>query len=138
MTPRPDLLVLTGDLVDQGRAEEYVLAQAVLDLIDLPVHVLSGNHDHAPTLLQHLVSAGHAQPAAQEPDRRYYRVDYPDLTLLCCDSTIPGRHDGRLGREQLRWLDTQLTDAAGRSREFDGSVAGAGGAAARVRAALLG
>src|SRR5699024_7128194 len=55
--------------------------------------------------------ADHAQPAAQETSRCYYRIDYPELTLLCCDSSIPGRHDGKLGREQLRWLDTQLTNA---------------------------
>lgn len=110
MDPRPDFTVLTGDLVDHGRADEYAVARAVLNQVDLRVHVLPGNHDHAPTLLQHLVDAGYARPADQEPDRCYYRVHYPGLTMLCCDSSLPGHHDGALGDRQLRWLDEQLTE----------------------------
>lgn len=114
MSPRPAFVVISGDLVDQGSAEEYALATAMLDLVDLPVHVVPGNHDHAATLLQHLTGAGYAKPAPQETDRCYYRIDYPELTMLCCDSSVVGRDDGELGPTQLRWLDRQLS-ASGRS-----------------------
>jgi Icc protein len=81
---------------------------ALLERLDLPVHVVPGNHDHAPRLLQALAGAGYAQAAAGEPGRCYYRVDYPGLRLLCCDSSVPGRDDGELGPTQLAWLDREL------------------------------
>ncbi len=114
MSPRPAFVVISGDLVDHGSAEEYELATAVLNSIDLPVHVVPGNHDHAATLLEHLAAAGHAQAAPDEADRCYYRVDYPELTMLCCDSSVVGRDDGELGPPQLRWLDHQLSASGDR------------------------
>lgn len=114
MSPRPAFVVISGDLVDQGSAEEYELATAVLNLIDLPIHVVPGNHDHAVTLLDHLADAGHAQAARDEADRCYYRVDYPELIMLCCDSSVVGRDDGELGPTQLRWLDRELSASGDR------------------------
>jgi 3',5'-cyclic-AMP phosphodiesterase len=108
LDPRPDCVVITGDLVDRGEAAEYQLAAALLGRLDIPVHAVPGNHDHAPRMLQALAGAGHVQAAEEEPDRCYYRVDYPGLRLLCCDSSVPGRHDGELGGVQLAWLDREL------------------------------
>jgi 3',5'-cyclic AMP phosphodiesterase CpdA len=59
-------------------------------------------------MLEALAGAGHARAAAEEPERCYYRVDHPGLRLLCCDSSVPGRHDGELGPTQLAWLDREL------------------------------
>ena len=108
LRPRPDCLVITGDLADQGQAAEYEAALALLERLDLPVHVVPGNHDHAPRLLQALAGAGYARASAAEPGRCYYRVDCPGLRLLCCDSSVPGRDDGELGPTQLAWLDREL------------------------------
>lgn len=108
LRPRPDCLVITGDLADHGQAAEYEAALALLERLDLPVHVVPGNHDHAPRLLQALAGAGYARASEAEPGRCYYRVDYPGLRLLCCDSSVPGRDDGELGPTQLAWLDREL------------------------------
>lgn len=108
LDPRPDCVLITGDLVERGDPAEYEQARKLLDILDLPVHVVPGNHDHAPTMLEALSDTAYVQPAADEPDRCYYRVDYPGLRLLCLDSSIPGRHDGELGPAQLEWLDSEL------------------------------
>ena len=108
LRPRPDCLVLTVDLADHGQADEYEAALALLELLDLHVHVVPGNHDHAPRMLQALAGTGAARAATEEPERCYYRVDYPGLRLFCCDSSVPGRHDGELGPTQLAWLDREL------------------------------
>jgi Calcineurin-like phosphoesterase len=39
LRPRPDCLVITGDLADHGQAAEYEAALALLERLDLPVHV---------------------------------------------------------------------------------------------------
>lgn len=108
LRPRPDCTVITGDIVDQGTAAEYEQARALLDVLDGPVHVVPGNHDDAAALLRALSATPLVQAAVAEPDRCYYRVDYPGLRLLCCDSSVPGLHHGLLGETQLRWLDAEL------------------------------
>jgi Icc protein len=108
LDPRPDCVVLTGDLADHGEPAEYEAALALLGGLDIPVHAVPGNHDHAPRMLQALAGAGHVRAAEGEPERCYYRVDYPGLRLFCCDSSVPGRHDGELGPTQLAWLDREL------------------------------
>jgi len=108
LRPRPDCLVITGDLADHGEAAEYEAALGLLERLDLPVHAVPGNHDHAPRMLAALEGGGYVRAAADEPGRCWYRVDYPGLRLLCCDSSVPGRDDGELGPTQLAWLDREL------------------------------
>lgn len=108
LDPRPECVVITGDLVDTGEVAEYECALALLRVLPIPVHVVPGNHDHAPRMLQALAGTPYVHAAAAEPGRCYYRVDYPGLRLFCCDSSVPGRHDGELGPRQLAWLESEL------------------------------
>ena len=106
--PPPDCTIVTGDLVETGTPDEYATARCLLDQLAGPVHVVPGNHDDPAVMLSQLSGTSYVQPAPAEPDRCYYRVDLPGLRLLCCDSNVPGRHHGRLGHTQLRWLDGEL------------------------------
>src|SRR5262245_47874640 len=45
MSPRPDVLVVSGDVADHGLPEEYAEARAWLDRWPGPVAVCPGNHD---------------------------------------------------------------------------------------------
>ena len=45
LQPRPDALVITGDLVDFGTPEEYATLREVLDELAMPFYVIPGNHD---------------------------------------------------------------------------------------------
>src|SRR3954470_91938 len=45
MTPRPDVLVVSGDVADHGLPEEYAVARAWLDRWQGPLAVCPGNHD---------------------------------------------------------------------------------------------
>ena len=45
MGRRPDLVVLTGDLVDEGRPEEYAMLRKILVALPIPYLVIPGNHD---------------------------------------------------------------------------------------------
>jgi 3',5'-cyclic AMP phosphodiesterase CpdA len=111
LRPRPDCVVVTGDVTDHGTATEYDEARAVLARFTVPVHVLPGNHDHAPTMLAAMGGQGWVDEAPRERGRCYYAVTYPGFRLLCCDTSIPGRHDGELGTTQLDWVDEQLSAA---------------------------
>jgi 3',5'-cyclic AMP phosphodiesterase CpdA len=115
---RPDCVLITGDLADHGDPAEYQTARELLGALDIPVHVIPGNHDNAAVMLRALSGTPYVRPGDEE-GRCYYRADYPGLRLLCCDSSVAGRHDGQLGPAQLAWLDAEL----GRDREVPAILA---------------
>lgn len=101
LDPRPDCVVVTGDLTDNGREEEYAALLEVIGDFPLPLHLTTGNHDDRDAM----VKAFGGEP--------YYAVDYPGFTVVALDSLIPGSPAGRLGAEQLAWLDTVLASRPG-------------------------
>ena len=47
LVPRPDLLLITGDLTDIGSPEEYAWLRELLAPLAMPMFVVPGNHDEA-------------------------------------------------------------------------------------------
>jgi len=101
LDPRPDCVVITGDLTDHGREEEYAALKEVIGDFPLPLHLTTGNHDDRDAM----VKAFGGEP--------FYAVEYPEFTFIALDSLIPGSPAGRLGEEQLEWLDGVLTARSG-------------------------
>ena len=61
LSPAPDVYVLTGDLTDFGRADEYqTLAQGVAQL-GKPSYLLPGNHDEREALRRAFPNHGYLQ-----------------------------------------------------------------------------
>ncbi len=108
LNPPPDAVVITGDLADNGTPEEYRIVGELLSRLPVPVHLLSGNHDDTANLVLSLGEHGFVGPSASTNGGCYYRADYPDLVLLCLDTSVPGEPYGCLGPEQLSWLDAEL------------------------------
>ena len=103
MAPRPDVLVVTGDVADHGHAGEYAEARAWLDRWKGPLAVCPGNHD-----VRAAYVAGLGLPARTVVDAVGVRFVMLD-SLVDADET--GRVDpGRLGDEQLAWLDARLAE----------------------------
>jgi Icc protein len=105
---RPDCVVITGDVVDNGMAEEYQAFLAVADGYPLPIHLATGNHDDASTMVEVFGHTGYLGDASSA----FYTVDYPELRLVFLDSAVPGSMAGHLAGEQLQWLDRTLADRA--------------------------
>ncbi|MFU8852693.1 phosphodiesterase [Micromonospora sp. SL1-18] len=104
LRPRPDCVVITGDLVGNGRPDEYVALREIIGRFPLPVHLALGNHDDRESLLDTFGGT----PYLGGGFLAYYHVDHPDGTLVVLDSLAPGDDAGRLGDEQLGWLDGVL------------------------------
>jgi 3',5'-cyclic AMP phosphodiesterase CpdA len=102
---RPNAIVLTGDLADFGRAEEYAHLRRLLEPLPMPYYLLPGNHDERSTLRQ--VFADHAYLRQWEPYIQYAIDDWP-LRIVAIDTVIPGEGGGRLDDERLAWLDHTL------------------------------
>ncbi|RML70205.1 3',5'-cyclic adenosine monophosphate phosphodiesterase CpdA [Pseudomonas syringae pv. syringae] len=50
LDPPPDLIVFSGDLVDEGRPEEYAMARELLQPLRQKLLMIPGNHDHRQNL----------------------------------------------------------------------------------------
>lgn len=104
LEPRPDAVLATGDLVDAGLPEEYALLRALLAPLAMPVYLLPGNHDERGAM--RAAFRDHRHLGTDGPIR--YVVEDHAVRLVLLDSLVPGDGAGRLGDEQLAWLDATL------------------------------
>jgi 3',5'-cyclic AMP phosphodiesterase CpdA len=109
--PAPDVVLLTGDLTDAGRPEEYALLRDLLTPIACPIYVIPGNHDARGAL-----RAGFADHAYLPPGDGFiqYVVEDHPVRLIGLDTTTPGDAGGLLCDARLAWLETQLAAAPAR------------------------
>lgn len=104
MNPRPDVLVVTGDVADHGLAHEYAEAGGWLHRWTGPMAVCPGNHDVRQAFVDGL--GIEARSVVEAGGFRFVMLD----SLI--DAVAGERVDeGRLGEEQLAWLDARLGES---------------------------
>ncbi|MEU4444813.1 phosphodiesterase [Actinosynnema sp. NPDC050801] len=102
--PRPDCVVITGDLTEFGQVDAYVQLRDLIGDFPVPLHLTTGNHDDPAALLE--VFGG--TPFLGGGVSAHYAVAHPGFTIVALDSWRPDGPAGRLGDEQLSWLDDVL------------------------------
>jgi 3',5'-cyclic AMP phosphodiesterase CpdA len=105
LDPRPDLVLLSGDLVDQGHADEYAMLVRLLRPLDVPILAIPGNHDEREAFRQ--AFAGQTWLPAQGPID-YAVGDRGPVRILALDVTLPTQHHGLVSEEAAAWLDCML------------------------------
>lgn len=106
MKPQPDAVLLTGDLTSDGDAAVYADLAHRLSRLRPPLYPLAGNHDDRELIRGRFAGAG-VLPAAG-PLR--YVVETLPVRVVVLDSLVAGEAYGRLGADQLAWLDARLAD----------------------------
>lgn len=106
LVPRPDLVVLSGDLANRGRADEYARLRELLAPMPCPWQLMPGNHDDRTNLRAAFPDQGFGDGALCCARRL---ID--GHLVLCLDTLVPGEEGGEIGDAQLRWLDA-ASDAA--------------------------
>jgi 3',5'-cyclic AMP phosphodiesterase CpdA len=109
LDPAPDLVVISGDLVDDGRPAQYDHLAEMVRRIDAPVLLMPGNHDSPATLRATIPAADRLPEHAVEHDGPFLDVviDGP-VRVIALDSSRGPDPSGRLEPSQLSWLDEQL------------------------------
>ena len=102
LAPRPDAVLISGDLSDDGSDAELERARELLAPIDAPLLVLAGNHDDRLALRRQFDVPG----ADDEPVQ--YAAELGPLRLLVLDTTRPGEEHGELDASRLGWLEDSL------------------------------
>ena len=109
LVPAPELVLLTGDLGNDGTDAEYDIAREILAPLQAPLLVIPGNHDRREPLAR---AFGHGLLEDGNPFFQY-RVVRPNLVILALDTLLEGRPEGGLCGERLAWLERALTEHAG-------------------------
>lgn len=104
MTPQPDLLLATGDLVDRGDRESYRRLENALSVVPFPVYMCLGNHDLREPFAQQFPDTPTADGFVQ------YEVDDGPLRLLFLDTLEEGRHGGAFCETRAAWLAERLDE----------------------------
>ena len=103
--PRPDIVILSGDLVNDGTAAEYGVARETLGKIKQPLLLIPGNHDN-PNVIR-LCFADHSYLPQSGP-MHFVADTYGPVRIIGLDVTVPGQHHGDMDDDAVRWLETAL------------------------------
>lgn len=95
-------VVLTGDITELGTNEELKLAKQILDSLDVPWHIIPGNHDTGWS-----ESGGVMFTTVFGYDK--FSFEYQGIRFLGCPSGPYVRmSDGHVPRDAVNWLDAEL------------------------------
>lgn len=108
-TPRPDLVVISGDLVDSPSNEAYDHFTRLLTTLELPFAAIPGNHDD-----RDLMRAALPQPYASPRGALHSVREVGGVDVVLIDSVTPGENYGTLDADGLAWLETALSTSTTR------------------------
>jgi Icc protein len=105
LEPRPELVLISGDLVDEGHPDEYAALRIILSRLQIPYWVIPGNHDER-SAFRRAFSDHLYLPSGEGP--LHYSVETFPVRILALDSTVPGQHHGMIDEVGLEWLARSL------------------------------
>ncbi|MFZ6761891.1 phosphodiesterase [Pseudoroseomonas sp. WGS1072] len=111
LDPAPDLVLLSGDLVDEGTAEEYAAARQALSAIRKPLLAIPGNHDHRERFRCCFRDRGYLP---SEGPLHFAQGAFGPVRILGLDITVPGEHHGDMTDEACAWLAARLAEEPSR------------------------
>lgn len=104
---KPDLLLATGDLSEDGSQKSYRLLKQHLNLPGIPVLALPGNHDDAVLL---------AEVFPSSPVETISITEHGPWQIIRLNSCLPCKPEGRVSEKTLEDLGCLLSDDSQRPR----------------------
>lgn len=103
---RPDLLLATGDLTENGDTDSYRRLANAFSQCDFPVWLAMGNHDDRANFASYFphipVQDGFVQ----------YVIALKGRRIIILDTLEPGRHGGAFCERRASWLAERLNEDA--------------------------
>jgi 3',5'-cyclic-AMP phosphodiesterase len=100
-TAAPDLVVVAGDLTDEGYPDQYPIAKQELEAIECPnVVLVPGNHD-----ARHVGYLYFEETLGSRDSRLRLELGGSTVALVAVDSSKPDLDEGEVGREHYAWIE---------------------------------
>ncbi|MFI5416771.1 MAG: metallophosphoesterase family protein [Nitrososphaerales archaeon] len=98
---KPDAVIVTGDLTNEGLSKEYVKAKSLLSRLDTKkIIAISGNHDYRNT--------GYLLFKKHFPFEAVNELA-DDVVVVTLGTARPDRDEGEVGYRQNLWLERTMT-----------------------------
>ena len=107
LDPAPDLIIHTGDIVHNGRPDEYKKAVAILQQANAPVYALVGNKDDRANMREAFSGFGFIRPDTEFVD--YCVEDFP-VRLIMLDTLLAGSNMGGFCDNRMQNLETMIAE----------------------------
>ncbi|WP_295115749.1 metallophosphoesterase [uncultured Methanobrevibacter sp.] len=99
---QPDMIILSGDITDNGYYKEFKQANRYLSMFEPPLFAVPGNHDAR--------NLGYQTFEELIGERSWKLTVGDDFTVIGLDSSTPDENSGGIGRPQHLWLEHQLDE----------------------------
>lgn len=99
--PDPDLILVTGDIAQDGSIAAYQLMADRLRAFRCPIIWSMGNHDQREAMDAVAGPLGYMRKS----------IELGDWLVVCLDSSCPRKVYGRIDPEELEWLAETLSNA---------------------------
>lgn len=99
-----DFVIVSGDITETGKSADLELAKAILDSLNIPYHIIPGNHD-----TKWSESGATKFPELWGSDK--FNFEFRGMRFIGMhQGPIMRMADGHFSPEDLRWLDSQLAE----------------------------
>jgi 3',5'-cyclic AMP phosphodiesterase CpdA len=105
MRPLPDVVLITGDLVENADLAAYRHFIDLVRPLEMPAYIIPGNHDDPQLMLQAFTDTAYF-PAIDET-YQYVIEDFP-FRILALNSLCEGSELPAFEGQRLSWLEQQL------------------------------
>ncbi len=102
---QPDLVLVTGDISNNGELDELLYAKTILDELKIPYYVIPGNHDNRHDLL---TVFGENSCSSNSDQLINYAINDYDIRLIGLDTSIANKSGGQFTQSSYEWLQDQL------------------------------
>jgi Icc protein len=107
---RPEAIVVTGDMADNGDPAAYRRLRGIVEPVALRLGAqviwVMGNHDNRAAVRVCLLDE---EPSGEPIDQVHW---LGGLRVIALDTSVPGRHHGEVSPAQLAWLAAELATPA--------------------------
>jgi len=101
----PHAILVTGDLVQRAKRQNYANLRKKLDQLHSPYYVIPGNHDNRTLMYEHFSDLGYLPDSGTFLQ---FSVDTNPLRLIGIDTIIPGKNEGEICSKRCEWLQNVL------------------------------